>query len=45
MILGDDFGAFVMIPAVGQQHPAHVKQNCVKGKDRRLRCVSIVLVY
>jgi hypothetical protein len=34
----DDSGALALVPAVGQQDPAHIKEYYVEGEDRRLQC-------
>ena len=30
-----------MVPAIGQQHPAHIEENYVEGKHRRLFVFSL----
>ena len=36
--VADDSGALALVPAVGQQDPAHIKEDHVEGEDRRLQC-------
>ncbi len=39
----EDSGALALVPAVGQQDPAHIKEDHVEGENRRLQIRAFAL--